>query len=320
MSTIKVKWVVDELANVMSQFDEQKVYWASDEAGPYTEATAVGTRVPFTAGQALYYFDHLAGDPSYWYRVSYYNSSTTQESDPSDPFQASEAGGYATIEEVKAVLGASAPDDATIVSAIAQWSQFMDRACRQWFEPRYIDEKIDGSGARTLWLMAPIIGIDELYMNADWDNAVDPEWYEVYNNLGEGLRDDRRNPRIGLSDTAAGASIFTAISRRDVFIEGKKNQRVKGTFGFVEPDGSTPEMIKRATLKMVTKQLSASDPLNPSPGPAGPLVSETTDGHTIRYASMVGGRKIGTIGITGDAEVEGIIQLYRAPRAMAVVA
>jgi hypothetical protein len=47
-------------------------------------------------------------------------------------------------------------------------------------------------------------------------------------------------------------------------------------------------------------------------------VSETTDAHTIRYASMSGGRKIGTVGITRDPEIEGIILLYKRVKAMAV--
>lgn len=319
MSVIKVKWVVDELANVMSQFDVQKVYWSATEAGVYAEATDPSTRVAFAAGQTLYYFDHLSGDPSYWYKVSYYNTVTLQESDPSDPFQASAAGGYTTLEAVRAAgITVSQASDAAVLEQIVMWSQFMDRACKQWFEPRYLDIKVDGNGARILWLQVPIIGIDELYMNADWVNAVDASYYEVYNNLGDGVSDDRRNPRIGLSDTMS-QSIFTAVSSRDLFVEGKKNQRVKGTFGFVEPDGSTPGLISRATLKMVVKILGSGS-ISPTPSPAGSIVSETTDGHTIRYGSIIGTQKAGTIGITGDPEVEGIIQLYRAPKAMAVVA
>jgi hypothetical protein len=103
------------------------------------------------------------------------------------------------------------------------------------------------------------------------------------------------------------------------FVQGRQNQRVVGAFGYVEPDGSTPKLITRAVQKMVVKTLSASNPLSPSPGPAGPLIGETTDGHTVRYASMMAGRKLGTIGITGDAEVEAIIQMYRSAPAMAVV-
>lgn len=321
MATIKVKWLVEELVNVMSQFDVQKVYWSATEGGAYVEATSVSTRVLLVVGQTLYHFDHLTGDPTYWYKVSYYNSSTTQESSLSDPFQASAAGGYATLAEVRAAgIAEATADDATVIAAIIQWSQFIDRACRQWFEPRYLDGKIDGNGTRVLWLMAPIIGVDELYMNGDFDNAVNSDAYEVYNNLGSGLKDDRRNPKIAISDQYTSTDLYRRLAHGSdlTFADGRKNQQIKGTFGYVEQDGSTPGLIRRAVLKMVVKQLGAASPLSPPPAPAGPVIGETTDGHTIRYASMVGGRKIGTAGITGDSEVEGIIQLYRAPRAIEV--
>lgn len=321
MAVIKVKWLVDELENVMSQFDVQKVYWSATEGGTYAEATDVSTRVPLVVDQVLYYFDHLTGDPTYWYKVSYYNTTTTQESSTSDPFQASEAGGYTTLADVRAAgITVTQADDATVIAAIKQWSQFIDRACRQWFEPRYIDTKLDGNDTRVLWISVPIIGVDALYMNGDWDNAVETEAYEIYNNLGRGLRDDRRDPKITVADEYTSTDLYRrlAYGARFRFAEGRKNQQVKGTFGFVEYDGSTPELIKRATLKLVVKQLGSPSPLIPPPAPAGPVISETTDGHTIRYASMVGGRKIGISGITGDPEVDGIILLYKSPKAIEV--
>lgn len=318
MATIKVKWLVEELTNVMTVYDVQKVYWSATEGGAYVEATTPATRVALAAGQSLYYFDHLTGDPSYWYKVSYFNSGTSQESSLSEAFQASAAGGYVTLEEVKAALGANPPDDAVIIETIVMYSQLIDRACRQWFEPRYLDEKVDGTGGRVLWFNVPIIGIDELYMNSDWDAPANPADYEVFNNLGNGTRDDRRDPKIALSDELT-TDLYRRLVRKDEFIDGRRNQRVKGTFGFVEPDGSPPALIQRACMKLVVSNLSALDPVNPDPVPAGPLISETTDGHTVRYGSMFSGRRTGTIGITGDAEIEGIIQLYRAPKAMAVV-
>ena len=57
MSTIKVRWHVNELANVMDLFDVQKVYRASAADGPWTEITAAMTRVPLVEDVEDYLFD-----------------------------------------------------------------------------------------------------------------------------------------------------------------------------------------------------------------------------------------------------------------------
>jgi len=87
MGTVKVRWSVAELENVMSQFDTQRVYRSTSPAGPWTEATVISTRVPFVAGQTRYYFDDLTGDPTYWYVEAYYNTTTGNQSNYSTPIQ-----------------------------------------------------------------------------------------------------------------------------------------------------------------------------------------------------------------------------------------
>ena len=85
MATIKVRWTVAELANVMTQFDTQKVYRSDNQTGPWVEITTGVTRVPFVAGQTGYYFDDLTGDPNKWYAITYYNTATLHESNLSTP-------------------------------------------------------------------------------------------------------------------------------------------------------------------------------------------------------------------------------------------
>lgn len=321
MATIKIRWVVAELENALTQFDVQKIYRSTTgESGPYVEITIPATRIPLVVDQTDYYYDDTVGDPDYWYRISFYHTTEFTESELSDPIQGRDSGRYITVQDVRdAGITVAQADDAAVSEAILKWSRFMDQACRQWFNIRALDIRIDGTGTRSLHLMIPIVELDELYMNGDFDSAVDSEDYVVYDNLGVGLSDDRRNPRIALADLGE-QDLFRRTIRKDLFEEGKKNQRVVGRFGFVESDGTTPLLIQRAVLKLTVNELSAADPINPSPSPAGPVISETTDGHTIRYATTTGGRKIGTVGLTGDAEVETIIQLYKGPKVMAVCA
>jgi len=106
MATIKVRWSVDELVNVMSQFDTQKIYRSTTgETGAYSEITGIGTRVDFVADQEDYYYDDLSGDSAYFYKVSYYNTSTTNESTVSDPISGDTAQdpalGIISIDELK---------------------------------------------------------------------------------------------------------------------------------------------------------------------------------------------------------------------------
>lgn len=108
MATIKVRWNVDELVNVMSLFNVQKVYRAAASSGPWvTEITDSATRVPLVAGTTSYLFDDTSGLSTYWYAVSYYNSSTTLESSLSDPIQGnvSNAPDFLELDDLYAKVG-----------------------------------------------------------------------------------------------------------------------------------------------------------------------------------------------------------------------
>lgn len=233
---------------------------------------------------------------------------------------------YITISDVRdAGITESQASDAVVTAFITRWSQFVDLQCRQWFEPRDLDLYIDGTGARYLWFRVPIIEITALYMNSDWTNVIPEDEYVVYNNLGNGLKDDRRNPRIGLADyVPTSSSFFARPIGGGLFIKAKKNQRVVGRFGFVESDESTPLMISQAVLRLVVRELSGSSIIAPPDTPAGGgvVISETTDGHTKKYASDSGGSSRSYqpyYGITNDPFVDGVLAMYRAPIAIGVV-
>lgn len=93
MAVVQINWTVDELASVLALFDVHKVYRSTTgQSGPYTELTTPATRVPLVIGQTSYSYDDLTGDNDYWYKVSYYNSTTLLESQASDPIPATGAG------------------------------------------------------------------------------------------------------------------------------------------------------------------------------------------------------------------------------------
>jgi hypothetical protein len=238
---------------------------------------------------------------------------------------------YISVADVRAAgLNANPPDDATIFASIMLWQQVLERVTRQWFRPIACEFRLDGTDSDTLHLPVPIISVSELRINTD-SNALTAARYRVY--AGRQLPDDRKNPRIKLVDNfdGYGRDIYTASDRtsRSRFFKGRQNQFIRGVFGYIEQDGSTPALIKRATLKLVIADLSsplvsgAGGGLTPPPITAGLVREEVTDGHSIKY-DIAGGdiraRAPGLSGLINDPEVQMIVKLYKAPIGMAAPA
>lgn len=236
---------------------------------------------------------------------------------------------YISVSDVRAAgVNVNPPDDATIQVSICLWQQVLERVTRQWFRPIATSFRLDGTDSDALHLPVPIISISELRIN-DNDDPLDPDRYRVYN--GTILPDDRKNPRIKLRDSwGYQRDIYTAPDRssRSRFFKGRQNQYVSGVFGYVEPDGSTPALIKRALLKLVIKDLSTplvagTGGLLPPPLTTGVVAEEWTDGHKLKY-QISGGelkpRAPGLSGLIDDPEVQMIVKLFKSPIGMAAPA
>jgi len=239
---------------------------------------------------------------------------------------------YISVQDIRDLgITAGMADDTEVLNMIAVWQEFLDRACRQWFNPRALTLRFDGTDSDTLHFGVPIISIDYIRLNND-DNNLNANYYKVYS--GRTYPDDRRNPRIKLVRSDDFRDIYTApLSWGDLrFRKGRQNQMVKGTFGFVEEDGTTPKLIQRALSKLVVEKLqnpifhdysSGPAPVPTPPPIVGPLTSEKTDDHERKFGQSGGSvapRRAGLAGITDDQEVLGIIKLYRAPIGLATPA
>lgn len=219
--------------------------------------------------------------------------------------------GYITTQQVLDALDPRATadlDDGDLWDSIELWSQFVDRATRQWFEPRTKTLLVDGNGTDTLFLPVPIISVAALYVNGDFVNAVTSSEFTVYS--GD---EARKNPKLKLNGGSYGRDIFLPLQRRMGvgFARGNKNQRVVGTFGYIEADGSTPRLIQRAVLRLVANNVGRRAFAQSIAAGGGWVKSESTDGHSISYGFPE--TKVGTMGITRDAEVEAILQMYKGP-------
>jgi hypothetical protein len=231
---------------------------------------------------------------------------------------------YITIQDIRDLgITVSQASDKLVLNTIKTWQQFIERACRQWFYPLELIMELDGTDSDAIHFGVPVISISELRLNGD-SAPLNPRYYRIYNNLSS--PGDRQNPRVKLIGAENGnRDIYTAPMKdgRLQFRHGRKNQYIKGVFGYVEADGTTPLLIVRALTKLVVEKLTKPvyvDPMNPPvtapPLMSGVIVEEWTDGHKIKYAQSGGEvkpRAPGLAGITDDPEVLGILRLYKAP-------
>ncbi len=120
MSVIKLTITVNKLANVLQSFNQIKVYRSVNGInGTYNELTkpapTLPARIQLQQGQASYEFDDGTGASAYYYKTSFYNSTTSSESDLSDARlgdQASTAN-IMTVSELKNIylFGVDLTDD-----------------------------------------------------------------------------------------------------------------------------------------------------------------------------------------------------------------
>lgn len=311
MSVIKLTWEVEKLANVLTLFDVMKVYRSTTGIdGAYSEITGPGTRVPLVAGTTVYTYDDTLGDPDYYYKTSFFHETTLLEGDLSGPILGDADLLIIDVDTVRAegVLVATA-SDAKVLQQIRTWQAFIERVTGNWFFAKAMTLDWDGRGTTLLQLPWPIITVTSLFVNEDFDNAIDADEYRAYTGRGESERDDRRNPRIKLitSETSIFTGTGAVTGRSTVFEVGEQNQRIVGTFGFTEPDGSVPPPIEYALLKLVvkgSKKLGLTDAF-----PAGPMIEEETDRHRRKWADPYTGSKMWPT--TGDPEVDQILARYR---------
>jgi hypothetical protein len=87
-TVIKLKITVEELDNILSQFNRIKIYRSTTGVdGVYSEITTVATTIRLEQGIDEYEYDDQAGDISYWYKSTFYHTDTTLESNQSEPIK-----------------------------------------------------------------------------------------------------------------------------------------------------------------------------------------------------------------------------------------
>lgn len=224
--------------------------------------------------------------------------------------------------------------NAWLLKLMSRAQKYIERACRQTFRPVYQEFLMEGSGAPRIHLSQPIIGIESVEVNDSetkldndaWRAKADPT-YKAH--TGFLATDHKRNPVIELvgrpslfqggrnSIFHSRDSGYDAHRFRGSFISAPGSQKVTGVFGFLEPDGNPPDLIKQAMERLIFNTAARLTPGGSGgSGPAGPLKRLRVDRHEQEWDTSASTIKR-TSALATDAEVEEIIKLYRAPIAMA---
>jgi hypothetical protein len=235
----------------------------------------------------------------------------------------SDASLYTTIEEMRARgVTTTLADDATLLASIELNSRMIDHYTGQWFYAREMELRLDGRGTTTMHLDAPIVEITSVAVDYWADNdepteiaLTDLEIYDRHVRLGQLKPDDRQCPKIVLRLTTDTAHRVVP-GWGGVFPKGKQNVLIIGSFGYVEPDRSTPLLIREVCRRMVKKDLLAMA-AGGSGGASGPVKREKTREQEIEYADA---NKSALQGVyTGDPAIDMILVRYRRPPSIGAV-
>jgi hypothetical protein len=216
--------------------------------------------------------------------------------------------------------------------AIIQATAFIERVCRRWFYPAAKVFTMSSSGGPLLLLTAPIVGIEGTRVAYDGDfataEALDVSSYRVYaRHLSEGMvteSDDRNNPKLervhNLDNTWRG-------SDWERWPVGERHIQIAGAFGYTDPDGAsggqTPALIRMACMKLAAKyaltKASGSASSSASSAPAvGPVKRLKTKDREVEFSEAAAATSSPTGMLSGDADVDGLLELYMGPPAMGV--
>lgn len=190
----------------------------------------------------------------------------------------------------------------------------IDNRTGQFFNKREGEFKIKGRNTRLMQLPVPIIAIDELLINSTNTKLTEGEDFDYVAFKGRGQpQDDRRNPKIELGIGNGSTSIYTGTVTTRLFMNNALT-KLTGSFGFLEQDGSTPALIKKATLilTMLTINTPTGGSVSLTEG-TGPLKRLKVDLHEQEFFEASSNKDSVQSSDSGNAEVDNIIAMYRTP-------
>lgn len=190
----------------------------------------------------------------------------------------------------------------------------IDESTGSYFNKRTGEFALQGRNTNIMHFPVPIIEITELKINSSDTVLTEGEDFDFVAFKGRtNPRDDRKNPKIILNLGRGRSDIYSGsiISRK--FLKNALTH-FTGSFGYLEPDGSTPLLIQRATAILVMKDINEpiGSSLSATAG-TGPLKRLKVDLHEQEFFEASDNKESVKSTASGDAEVDRIMALYRTP-------
>lgn len=223
-------------------------------------------------------------------------------------------GEYVLVSEVRAEgLSDTPPSNTQIGNRIKKWEAIVEQWTGQIFRIITPGELIfDGNNGHILHFNLPLVVLTSLKLN-DSTTALAATQFRAF--VGrQKPQDDRKNPKIVLTPNRG--SIFTGSE--EIFVKGAE-QAITATWGYVEPDNSTPQPIKDAIIQLVIRDFAGYfDQIfgGMTAGPGVPTQREKTDDHEIEYADMSMNVQADRLGSLIPRDIRAMLALYRRPLAI----
>ena len=214
--------------------------------------------------------------------------------------------GYCNMQQVRCqdsqLKDEETYSNAAVNEAIVSASQLMDRWTGCWFVPTRQTFFLNGSGSRLLTLPHPLLhleGLQPLYggdttpwMTSVCARSCDPSSTKTLPAGSDEQARDWGNPclLVGMRLPA-----------------GQRNIVVHGLFGTTDAQGNPPAAVVRATARLAARNLLSNACNGPPPGP---LVSETTDGHSYQLALSTAAQ---AACFSGDPDVDMVVRSFQRP-------
>lgn len=223
---------------------------------------------------------------------------------------------YLNISDLRTIDKVSVrkyPDE--LLNAKIQFVEgYIDKITDQFFDRQTLELYYDGDASELLVLDYPIIEITEIAFKqslfGQWDIRPLTD-FSIYNRIKP---DDRKYPRIKISQLGVTDNIYASSFNLVQFPGGTQNIRIKGDFGFMDYVSGqyvTPEPIKLVARMLLN--LYIDNPFSPLQTFRKKLrgkgvKSERADKHSFTLQdSMAVGR------LTGDPEIDTILKEYMKP-------
>ena len=220
--------------------------------------------------------------------------------------------------------------DARVTAAIKAMDAYIEELTGNWFEPRTLTLKLDGTGHETLFIPHPIIEITEIRIDGDVVAAAD---YLVYNRhlTGQTRPDDRQNPKVEFKGTVpmTGGRTHTHRHTTRQWPDGRLNIEVDGKFGYrdydkdnpssPDPEGVIPENLQAACLLLMDRFLEqGATPYNTDAWRKQYITKQSSRGQSVEFKGAMGDGKVFGV-LTGDVLIDTMLAPYVRPEGIHTV-